>query len=86
MLLQSHAGEIHLLPALPAAWPTGQVKGLRARGGYEVDIAWAQGKLTEATIRPARDGACNIRYDSNTALIDVTAHKPLRINGNLSQL
>jgi len=86
MLLQSHAGEIHLLPALPAAWPSGHVKGLRARGGCEVDIAWTNGKLTEATIRPLRDGACNIRYGNSTARIDAKTDKPLRLNGNLTQL
>jgi len=61
MLLQSHAGEIRLLPALPAAWPSGHITGLRARGGFEVGLAWEAGQLREATIRAARGGLCRVR-------------------------
>jgi alpha-L-fucosidase 2 len=62
MLLQSHAGEIALLPALPAkAWPTGHVKGLRARGGLEVDIQWNGGRATSASIKALVAGQHKIR-------------------------
>jgi alpha-L-fucosidase 2 len=62
MLLQSHAGEIELLPALPQAWPAGSVEGLRARGGFEVSISWKAGMLERATIHSVSGTACTLRY------------------------
>ena len=63
MLVQSQAGEIELLPALPSAWPTGKISGLRARGGCEVGAKWSAGKLASATIRNiSGDGKIKVRY------------------------
>jgi alpha-L-fucosidase 2 len=61
MLLQSHEGELSLLPALPQAWSSGRVTGLRARGGYEVDVTWENGALTNAQVRPQFGGECRVR-------------------------
>jgi alpha-L-fucosidase 2 len=61
MLVQSHAGEIELLPALPKAWSDGKVSGLRARGGIQIDLAWADGLPTSATLRPSVDSVQQLR-------------------------
>ncbi|WP_229263695.1 glycosyl hydrolase family 95 catalytic domain-containing protein [Cohnella cholangitidis] len=62
MLLQSHLGVIDLLPALPKAWPEGKVTGLKARGGFTVDLHWRKGTLVEAVVLSAIGGLCKVRY------------------------
>ncbi len=62
MLLQSHAGVIHLLPALPEHWPNGGVKGLKARGGLEVDMNWADGQLVQVKVRNSTPGSYRLKY------------------------
>ena len=81
MLMQSRAGEIELLPALPAVWPSGRVTGLRARGGFEVDLAWRDGKLTEATIRAVKAGSVRLRCGQTVRAVSLAAGDIFRWDG-----
>jgi alpha-L-fucosidase 2 len=85
MLLQSHTGEIHLLPALPKAWSTGSVAGLRARGGFEIDIAWKDSKLTQATFRSQRGNPCTVRYGDKVITFSTETGATYRLGGTLER-
>ena len=71
MLLQSHDGSIHLLPALPPAWPEGSFAGFRARGGVTVDVVWSGGKPVSATLRPAVSGSQRLRFPAGTGVTSI---------------
>lgn len=71
MLLQSHDEEIHLLPALPSAWPKGYYKGLCARGGLEVDVSWENGKILNAQLRSCKSGKFFIRFAPGNSLSSI---------------
>ncbi|MHB8519881.1 MAG: glycoside hydrolase family 95 protein [Limisphaerales bacterium] len=81
MLVQSRAGEIELLPALPKAWPSGSVKGLRARDGFEVAVTWREGKLLETTIRSLNGGSPRLRYGLVTREVKLSKGKTYRWDG-----
>ena len=72
MLMQSHTGVIDLLPALPSAWPAGEVKGLRARGSVEVDLRWENGKAAAATLRPDFSGEYQLRVPAGQKIRTVS--------------
>ncbi|MCH8980364.1 MAG: glycoside hydrolase family 95 protein, partial [Armatimonadetes bacterium] len=73
MIVQDHDGAIEFLPALPSAWPTGSLKGVRARGGVELDIEWKDGELTEVRVRSDKDGRVTVRYRGKDREVDVRA-------------
>ncbi|MGE3946842.1 MAG: glycoside hydrolase N-terminal domain-containing protein [Blastocatellales bacterium] len=82
MLLQSNDDVIRLLPALPGAWPEGRVTGLRARGGFEVDIEWKDGKLIQATVRSLLGLRARLSYLDRSRTIALPRNGSLRWDGN----
>jgi alpha-L-fucosidase 2 len=92
MLVQSHrrAGDarapvLDLLPALPAAWPSGRVTGLRTRGAFEVDLEWEGGRLRWATLRSDRGGPCVVQYGSRTLALSARAGESIRLDASLAR-
>lgn len=89
MLLQSHRKDnegryvIDLLPALPDAWPNGSIRGLRARGGFQVDVAWKNGKLATASVTSDRGGSCKVRYGGRTVQVEVNKGKVVPLDTQL---
>ncbi len=86
MLLQSHAGQIHLLPALPKQWASGQVTGLKARGGLELDIQWKNGALETATLRSAAGGTVKIRVGDLIKDVAIEAGRQVVLDGKLNKV
>jgi len=83
MLLQSHGGEILLLPALPSAWAEGSVRGLRARGGFEVDLAWRRGVLVEAVLRARLAKSTRVRYGERAIEVSLAPGEERRLDSRL---
>lgn len=83
MVLQSQYGELDLLPALPSAWATGSIKGIRARGACTVDIDWKNGKLVQAGIRSDLGGTFTVRYKGKTKEFNMKANESITVNESL---
>ncbi|MFS4454949.1 glycosyl hydrolase family 95 catalytic domain-containing protein [Maribacter sp. 2304DJ31-5] len=84
MLIQSHAGTVHLLPALPTAWNTGKVSGLKARGNIEVDMQWEKGKLTRVALLSNSNTKVIVKYNDVEKEIALTNGKKINLNGEFN--
>ncbi|TGE24218.1 glycoside hydrolase family 95 protein [Hymenobacter aquaticus] len=83
MLLQSHAGYLDLLPALPTAWPGGSIRGLRARGGFLVNLQWERGRLRRADITSEAGGPCEVRYGNKKLILSTKKGKTYSLTDDL---
>ncbi len=86
LLLQSQDSSIDILPALPAALPDGVVKGLCARGGFELDLSWSHGMLQNATLVSRAGGSCTLRYKDHRLHLLARAGEPVHLNGELKRM
>jgi len=85
MLVASEPGKIQLLPALPSSWSEGKVTGVCARGGFEIDITWQAGKLTEAVIRSKNGNPCRLVYGDQTLEFETRSAQTYRFNHDLKR-
>jgi alpha-L-fucosidase 2 len=85
MLVQSHEGTIHLLPAVPGNLTKGAVSGLRARGGFEVDMTWEDSTLTQVVIRSQNGNPCKVRYKDVIVEYATQPGIVLELNGKLEK-
>jgi len=81
--LQSQAGVIELLPALPDSWPTGSIKGLKARGNVTVDEEWKNGKLVSATLVPGNSGKQTLKLGAKTLEVDLVQGQAKNVSVDL---
>ncbi len=81
MLVQSHNGRIHLLPALPKAWNEGSVKGIKLRGNIELEMSWRDGTLEKAILTPNREGIVKLMYNGHEEMVELSVGNTLLVDG-----